>query len=270
MITIAVTNQKGGVGKSTTVANLAACLARDGYKVLGIDMDPQGNISDAFDIEIGEGQATAYEFLKKESSVDRSVVSPLSNFDLIPSDISLAVLEPELMGQMGKEQRLAEALNKARDTYDFCLIDCPPSLGLLVTMSLTASDYVLIPYKPARYSAKGVTKLFETIEMVQAYTNPNLKTLGILSTQVKSKTNNAKLWTAMATQLGESYGCYVFESYIREAVAVEDATNNGSPVVIFNKDSAVANDYEEFCDEVLRLLSIELEGGVAAHGTTHR
>lgn len=254
MKTIAVTNQKGGVGKSTTVANLVAYLSSNGHKVLGVDMDPQGNISDAFDVEVGDDQPTVYDLLRGNASLDEVVVSPNENFDLIPSDISLAGLEPELMGQMGKEHRLVELLKNVEADYDFCIIDCPPSLGLLVTMSLTASDYALIPYKPGRYAAKGITKLFDTITMVRTYTNSDLKVLGILATQVKSGTNNAQLWSSVTEQLGRNYDCYIFESKIRDAVAVEDATNDGTPVVLFKKSSPVAQDYTAFCEEALKII----------------
>lgn len=230
--------------------------------MLGIDMDPQGNISDAFDIEADDERPTVYELLRKEASLEAVAVRPMENFDLLPSDITLAGLEPELMGQMGKEQRLSEALKGCEGVYDFCLIDCPPSLGLLVTMSLTASDFALIPYKPSRYSAKGVTKLFDTISMVQAYTNPDLKVLGMLATQVKRQTNNAKLWTGIADLIAKEHGCHIFKSTIRDAVAVEDATNNGSPVVLHKSSSAVAKDYESFSKELVSALEAKGVGEV--------
>ena len=250
MRTISFCNQKGGVGKTTSAAESAGLLAGRGYRVLAVDMDPQGNLSDVFGANL-EGRDSVYELLRGDASF-QDVLLTCGNVDLLPAEITLAMLEPELAGvSLGREQRLREHLSKHSNKYDFCVIDCPPSLGLLVTMALTASDYVVIPTTASLFASKGIAQLASTIQMVQTYSNPRLKIAGVLFGKHHAEQRNAKMIREVAEIMAANLGTSLFETYIREAVEVEDAHNAAQTICERNPKANPAVDYEAFCAELL-------------------
>lgn len=251
--TIAFCNQKGGVAKTTTAANVAAVLADKGKKVLVIDLDEQANLSDAFNIEVETGHSV-YEWLKEEVEAE-DVVTTKDGIDFIPANIDLAAIESELIGSIGREFRLKNQLSPLLGKYDYCLIDCAPSLGLLVTMALSAADYVVIPTNAERYSTKGITKLFDTIDIITKIINPNLKVAGILITNLDTRTNNSQKWLDVAKLLADRSTFKVFETPIRKTVAVEEGITHGIPVVRNKPSATAAQDYVEFTEELLETIN---------------
>lgn len=250
MKTISFCNQKGGVGKTTSAAEIAGLLAVRGNRVLAVDMDPQGNLSDVFGANL-EGRDSVYELLRGDASF-QDVLLTCGNVDLLPAEITLAMLEPELAGvALGREQRLREYLSKHSNEYDFCIIDCPPSLGLLVTMALTASDYVVIPTTASLFASKGIAQLASTIQMVQTYSNPGLKIAGVLFGKHHAEQRNARMIREVAEIMAANLGTMLFETCIREAVEVEDAHNAAQTICMRNPKANPAVDYEAFCAELL-------------------
>lgn len=251
MRTISFCNQKGGVGKTTSAAEIAGLLATRGNRVLAVDMDPQGNLSDVFGANL-EGRDSVYELLRGEASF-RDVLMARDGVDLLPAEITLAMLEPELAGvSLGREQRLREYLSNHSNEYDFCIIDCPPSLGLLVTMALTASDYVVIPTTASLFASKGIAQLASTIQMVQTYSNPGLKIAGVLFGKHHAEQRNARMIREVAEIMAANLGTILFETCIREAVEVEDAHNEAQTICERNPKANPAVDYEAFCAELLK------------------
>ena len=253
MKTISFCNQKGGVGKTTSAAEIAGLLAVRGNRVLAVDMDPQGNLSDVFGANL-EGRYSVYELLRGDASF-QDVLLTCGNVDLLPAEITLAMLEPELAGvALGREQRLREYLSKHSNEYDFCIIDCPPSLGLLVTMALTASDYVVIPTTASLFASKGIAQLASTIQMVQTYSNSSLKIAGVLFGKHHAEQRNARMIREVAEIMAANLGTMLFETCIREAVEVEDAHNAAQTICARNPKANPAVDYEAFCAELLERL----------------
>lgn len=255
MRTISFCNQKGGVSKTTTCANVATIFATMGYRVLAVDLDPQGNLTELFDIDTDD-KATAYEVLRREDDIREAIVrthnlDEQSQFDILPTDISLAGVELELQ-VTGKEYRLREALAEVRDDYDFCFIDCQPSLGLLVTMALTSSDYAVVPTTASRFAVKGIAHLSNTFQMVRTYTNRGLEIMGILFTRYDDRQINSQAWLQMGEQMASSLGCRLFETKVRSSVAVEYGQNENYPVIYYDKDSNPAKDYVKFAGEILK------------------
>ena len=250
MKTISFCNQKGGVGKTTSAAEIAGLLAARGNRVLAVDMDPQGNLSDVFGANL-EGRDSIYELLRGDASF-QDVLMARDRVDLLPAEITLAMLEPELAGvALGREQRLNEYLSKHSNEYDFCIIDCPPSLGLLVTMALTASDYVVIPTTASLFASKGIAQLASTIRMVQTYSNLSLKIAGVLFGKHHAEQRNARMIREVAEIMAVNLGTSLFETCIREAVEVEDAHNEAQTICERNPKANPAVDYEAFCAELL-------------------
>jgi len=187
---IAVTNQKGGVGKTTTTVNLGACLADMGFRVLIVDLDPQGNTSSGFGVDKNEQENTVYELLLDECTVNEAVLHDIyPGVDMIPSNINLAAAEIELIGIEYKEFILRDALDYVRDDYDFILLDCPPSLNVLTVNAMTASDTVIVPIQCEYYALEGVTELLRTIDLVRSATNPDLEIQGIVLSMYDGRTN---------------------------------------------------------------------------------
>ena len=250
MRTISFCNQKGGVTKTTSAAEVAAQLAAKGNRVLIVDMDPQGNLSDVFGADL-EGRDSIYELLKGEAAFDE-VVLHCERIDLLPAEITLAMLEPELAGvALGREQRLKKILSAYSNEYDFCIIDCPPSLGLLVTMALTASDCVVIPTTASLFASKGITQLAGTIQMVKEYSNPGLRIADILFAKHHPEQRNARMSREVAQILADNMETRVFKTFIHEAVEVEDAHNEALTIGVRNAHAKPAQDYAAFTEELL-------------------
>ncbi len=249
MQTVVVCNQKGGVCKTTTVAAVASSVAQRGARVLCVDLDPQGNLTDVLG-ESTQGRDTVYEVLMGNADVASTIIHR-EGADLLPAEITLASAEKELLGVLNGPARLKKALSQVADSYDLCVVDCSPSLGLLVTMALTAADYVVIPTTSSFLATKGITQLAQTIADVREFTNPGLQVAGILLTKYHRQTNNAKVSVLEAEAMASALNCKLFSTRIREAVCVEEAHANGRPIVEFDASSKPARDYESFVDELL-------------------
>ena len=250
MQVIAIANQKGGVGKTTTSQALCAGLAYKGYKVLGIDLDPQGNFSTACGAE-NYNIPTIYELMKGEVSIVETIQNMKSGFDVIPSNIMLAGAEQEL-SQTGKEHRLKEAIMPVLDNYDFIIIDTPPSLGVLTVNAFTFATDILIPTTAGIFATTGISQLNNTVKSVQKYCNPNVKIKGILFTRFNPRANISKQIKELTAQLGEYISSPIYKTYIRSAVVVEEAQANKTDIFDYSDKSTVSEDYKAFIEEFLK------------------
>lgn len=249
---LSVANQKGGVSKTTTAVNLGANLKFIfDKKVLLIDLDPQGNLTDnlGFDID-GSNQPTIYEVLKDEIDISE-VILDYKGIDLIPADIALSSAEREFT-QVGSEHRLKRVLQPIKDNYDYVIIDCPPSLGMLTVNAFTVSDEIIIPVESAYFSLKGLIKLSETIETVKEYTNDSLIIRGVLFTKYTERFNISKTMRATACEISEVIGAKIFDTFIRRTTIVDEAQAAGSDLINFQKASTAEDDYRTFTNEYLK------------------
>lgn len=246
---IAVANQKGGVGKTTTAHALIAGLADKGYKVLGIDLDPQGNLSAACGAE-NYNVATIYELMKCVAKPEETVQHMERGYDMIPSNIMLAGAEQEL-SQTGKEHRLKEAILPIADRYDYIIIDTPPSLGVLTVNAFTFATGILIPTNAGIFAATGIKQLNDTIRSVQKYCNPNVRVIGILLTRFSPRVNISRQIRELTEQLGEHISVPVYKTYIRSAIAIEEAQANQTDIFAYAGKATAAEDYRTFIEEFL-------------------
>ena len=254
---LAIANQKGGVAKTTTTVSLLAALSMCNRRVLGIDMDPQGNLSANCDAKMYD-VPTTYELLKGEVSAQDAIqhISTDSvTYDIIPANVLLAGAEQEIV-QTGKEYRLREALAPIRMDYDYIINDTPPALSILTIDAFTAADDIIIPTTPSTYALSGIRQLYDTIETVKKYCNPSLRILGILITRYKSRQRVSKQLTEFTLKLGEMIQAPVFATPIRDTVAIEESQATATNILQYNKKSVAAIDYMNFA---LELLSMEEE-----------
>lgn len=253
---IAIFNQKGGVGKTTTNINLAACLAMKGKKVLILDIDPQGNTTSGIGISKKGLQRTTYEVLISDTLQPQDAILPtcIENLDIIPASVQLAGAEIELVQLEGREKRLKKALDKIKGQYDYIFIDCPPSLGLLTINSLTAVDSVLIPIQCEFYALEGVSQLMSTIELVKKNLNKTLEIQGVILSMFDGRTN---LSIQVVEEVKKYFKDKVYTTVIPRNVRLAEAPSFGVPITEYDPNSKGAIAYMEFADEFL-----ELEGNV--------
>lgn len=248
---IAIVNQKGGVGKSTTAVNLGAYLACAGKKVLVVDLDPQGNATSGVGVEKGEVQHCVYAVLISGMEI-QEVIRPteVEGLFIAPATISLAGAEIELVPVMSREYRLKRALEPVVDEYDYILIDSPPSLGLLTLNGLTAANSVLVPIQSEYYALEGLSQLMNTIEMVQTHLNPSLRVQGVVITMFDSRTN---LSQAVLEDVKAFFGgrIKVYDTVIPRNIRLSEAPSFGQPIVLYDDRSKGAQAYRALAEEVL-------------------
>lgn len=246
MRTIAISNQKGGVGKTTSTINIGAGLAQLGKRVLLIDMDPQANLTYSLGIIAHELENTVYELLRGESQFEKIRIER-NGFDVIPSTLDLSGAEIEFSGLPGREYLLQETIAKVND-YDYILIDCPPSLGILTLNSLTTAQEIWIPLQTEFLPMYGISKLIQTVEIVQKRLNQNLDISGIICTRFDGRKNLNK---EVVEKLREHFGEKVFKSMIRENISLAEAPSYGQTIFEYKPKSNGAEDYLNLCKELI-------------------
>lgn len=245
---IAIINQKGGVGKSTTAINLAASLGELGKQVLLVDLDPQGNSSSGLGIEKSLVKYCIYDVLLSDIPIEEVIIPDICpDVDIVPATINLAGAEVELVSEMSRENRLKDALGSIRGKYDYVLIDCPPSLGLLTINALVAADKLLIPIQCEFYALEGVTKLLESMKRVKTRLNPTLDIYGVLLTMY----NNTTLSKQVADEVKGYFGKLVFNSLIPRSVKLSEAPSFGQPITEYDPRGKGAIAYMELAKEVI-------------------
>ncbi|VEF46052.1 cobyrinic acid ac-diamide synthase [Bacillus freudenreichii] len=245
---ISIANQKGGVGKTTTSINLGACLAYIGKKVLIVDIDPQGNATSGAGIDKGDVNECVYDVLVDDTDIKQVIQeTAVENLSVVPSTIQLAGAEIELVPTISREVRLKRALDEVRDQYDFILIDCPPSLGLLTINSLTASDSVLIPVQCEYYALEGLSQLLNTVRLVQKHLNQDLMIEGVLLTMLDARTN---LGLQVIQEVKKYFQNKVYQTVIPRNIRLSEAPSHGQPIIIYDPRSRGAEVYLDLAKEV--------------------
>lgn len=248
-VTIALANQKGGVGKTTTAVNLGACLNELGKRVLIVDTDAQGNATSGIGISKGDIQHDIYDVLVNGMGLE-GVIMPTSrpHLDEVPATLQLSGAEIELASQIGREQRLADALEPVADRYDYVLVDCPPALGILTINAFTACDSILIPVQSEYYALEGLSQLMKTIQLVKKHYNADLHVEGVLLTMLDARTN---LGNEVVTEVQKFFKDRVYTTIIPRNVRLSEAPSHGQAVIDYDRTSRGAVEYMALAKEVL-------------------
>lgn len=258
MRSIAFINQKGGVGKTTSTANVGACLAAFGKKVLLIDLDPQANLSIHFGVNVQGKDSSVYQLMcgKKKAS-EILIKTSVSGLDIIPSDIDLASAEVELVNTVGRETIVKFYIEEMLGMYDYVLIDCPPSLGLLTLNALTVANEIFIPLQTEFFALQGVSKLLQTFDVIKKRLNSSLEITGIIPCMYDSRT---KLGQAVLDKIKEYFEDKVFATNIRKNIKLSESTSHGVPIIVYAPESNGAQDYEALTKEIIAQEEKHLKG----------
>ena len=255
---VSIANQKGGVGKTTTSINLSTILAKKGKKVLMIDADPQGNASSGVGIDRDEIDLSVYDVLINDVQIEEVVKKTnVKNLDICPSNINLAGAEVELVSVMSREHRLKEKLDVIKDKYDYIIIDCPPSLGLITLNAFTASNSVLIPVQCEYYALEGLGQLLNTISLVKKHLNKEIEIEGALLTMYDARTN---LSNQVVKEVKKYFNNKVYKNVIPRNVKLSEAPSYGMPISIYDPRSKGAKSYEKFVKEFIKNNESESKG----------
>ena len=246
---IAIANQKGGVGKTTTSINLSSCIAAKGKKVLVVDIDPQGNTTSGYGIEKNDLDNTIYELMLGDCSIEDCIIKDvIENISILPSNVNLAAAEIELIGVDKKEYILKNEIDWVKDRYDYIIIDCPPSLSLLTVNAMTTADSVLVPIQCEYYALEGLSQLIHTVNLVKERLNPNLEMEGVVFTMYDSRTNlSAQVVENVTSHLNQK----VYRTVIPRNIRLAEAPSYGQPINIYDPKSAGAESYLALAEEVI-------------------
>lgn len=246
---IAIANQKGGVGKTTTAINLSAALAELEKKVLVIDVDPQGNTTSGFGLDKNELDKTIYKLMLGEYEIEDCIINDvLDNLSILPSNVELAAAEIELIGIDEKEYILKKEVSKVRDEYDFVIIDCPPSLNMLTVNAMTTADTVLVPIQCEYYALEGLSQLLHTVDLVKERLNPALEMEGVVFTMYDARTN---LSLQVVENVKNNLNQTIYKTIIPRNVRLAEAPSHGLPINIYDPKSAGAESYQLLAEEVI-------------------